>query len=71
MNGSESGVIVRALGKPGIIYNLTYNLLLKPSGLKWLDVSVPLEKGAGRQKEEHSFSQLQNPGCLKSSSLRF
>lgn len=71
VNDSESGVIVRALGKPGIIYNLTYNLLLEPSGLKWLDVSVPLEKGAGWEKEQHSFSQLQNPECLKSSSLRF
>lgn len=73
-NGSEAGIIDRALGKLGIIYNLTYNLLLKPGGLKWLDISVPLEKGAGWERGEKQwdfFFQLQNPGCLKSPLLRF
>lgn len=63
---SEAGVIGRALGKLGIIYNLTYNLLLKPGGLKWLDISAPLEKGAGWERgEKHCFFPASKPGVFE------
>lgn len=63
---SKSGVIGRALGKLGIIDNLTYNLLLRPGGLKSLDVSAPLEKEAGWGQSEaaqgHGASLLHRAG---------
>lgn len=64
-NGSKPGVIDRALGELGIIYNLTYNLLLKPSGLKWLDVSTPLEKGVGRERRRARHFPTSQPGAFE------
>lgn len=49
-NGSKSGGTDRAPGKLGIIYNLTYHLVLRGGGLKWLGVSVPSESGAGWER---------------------